>query len=228
MNELQLGIPPAAIRVIDLTIPLQHGMDAFPGEPTASYTPFSSIDDGGIEMWNVTLFSQLGTHVDAPSHFVKGATPVDRLDLTKGIGPATVIDVPLGIPLDGSLVRAHAADLRRTTRALFRTGHSRTLGTDSYWKGFPEFETSAVDALVELGIVFVGIDTPTPSMTRLHEIHHRLLGSEVLLAECLVNVEALSTETYLVCLPLPLVGLDGSPARIVALEAPSPIPTGTS
>ncbi len=211
--------PPAAFRVIDLTIPLRDGMDAFPGEPTAAFAPFSSIDDGGIEMWNVALFSQLGTHVDAPSHFVRGGTPVDRLDVSKGIGPATVIDVPPGRALDGALVRERADDLRRTTRAIFRTGHARTLGTEAYWTGFPEFETSAADALVEFGVVFVGIDTPTPSMTHLHEIHHRLLEDEVLLAECLVNVDHLSTETYLICLPLPLVGLDGSPARVVALEA---------
>lgn len=205
--------------IIDLTIPLSHGMDAFPGEPTAEFTPFSSLSDGGIEMWNVRIFSQLGTHVDAPRHFIAGGRTVEALDLRKCIGPAAVVDVDPSRPLTANQLLGRKPDIQKARRVIIRSGHSSTLGTPSYWQHFPELELDAADCLVDWGVTFVGLDTPTPSIKHLHEVHKLLLGRGVVIAECLINVERLSSMTYLLCLPLPLTGLDGSPARIVALES---------
>jgi arylformamidase len=208
-------------RVVDLTMPISHGMDAFPGEPTARFSRFSSVDDdNGIEMWNVELFSQLGTHLDAPCHFVPGGAGVDTLDLSRCIGPATVLDHP---PSAASVVEPHhlaarEQSLRRTQRALVRTGWDAHVGTPQYWTSIPEISVAAARYLVDLGVVFLGLDTPTPSLTHLHEVHQVLLDADVVITECLVNLGALRDETWIVCLPLPLVGLDGSPVRAVALE----------
>lgn len=207
--------------IIDLTMPISDGMDAFPGEPTAKFSRFSSADDEtGIEMWNVEIFSQLGTHLDAPCHFVPGGAGVDELDLSRCIGPATVVDHPTSAgPLIEPRHLAPVADsLRRTRRALIRTGWDAHRGTPQYWTGIPEITLAAAEYLVELGVVFVGLDTPTPSFTDLHDVHRVLLSAGVVIAECLVNLGDLNAETWLVCLPLPLVGLDGSPVRAVALE----------
>lgn len=206
-------------RIVDLTIPISSGMDAFPGEPTARFTPFSTLGDGGIEMWRVDLFSQLGTHVDAPAHFVEGGAGVDRMDLDALIGPAVVLDVPGSGELGPDAFAARAAELREAGRVLLRTGWSARVGTPGYWSGFPTVSPAAARELVALGVRFVGLDTPTPSTTHLHEVHRVLLEAGVVLAECLVGLERLTLpRVELVALPLPLVGLDGAPARIVAIE----------
>jgi len=208
-------------RIYDLTLPIAHGMDAFPGEPTATFTRFSTIEDGGIEMWAVGLFSQLGTHVDAPRHFLADAATVESLDLSACIGPATVLDVPDDRDVSRADVLARAEQIRDTGRLLLRSGWSRRYGSSGFWAGFPEIGPDIADVLVDLGVRFLGIDTPTPSVAHLHDVHRRLLGAGTVIAECLTGLEQLSTTTYLVCLPLPLVGLDGAPARIVAIE-PAP------
>ena len=202
-------------------MPIAHGMDAFPGEPTARFSRFSSVeDDTGIEMWRVDVFSQLGTHVDAPSHFLPGGTTVNDLDLRRCIGPATVIDHPAsaGLVIEPNHLAASAESLRRTGRALIRTGWDARLGTPRYWTGIPEISGAAAHYLVDLDVVYLGLDTPTPSLTHLHDVHRVLLSAGVVITECLVNLQRLSTETWIVCLPLPLVGLDGSPVRAIALD----------
>lgn len=210
------------MRIVDLTIPISHGMDAFPGEPTASFTPFSTHNGSGIEMWNVDIFSQLGTHVDAPSHFIPGGSTTERLSLRSMIGRVAVVDVP--VTAGESLAAAHLEDsierIRAAGRVIFRSGWDRNLGSAAYWEGFHEMTPDAADLLVSEGVRFVGIDTPTPSSSHLHEVHRILLDAGCVLAECLVNTAQLSEESFLICLPLPLVGIDGAPARIIALEQP--------
>jgi arylformamidase len=206
------------MQIVDLTMPIAHGMDAFPGEPTARFTRFSSLDDGGIEMWDVALFSQLGTHVDAPSHFVAGGTTVESLPLAHGIGPAVVVDLDPAEPITASALAAHEARIRSTGRVVLRTGWDGRVGSPAYWAGSPELDAEGAELLAAWGVVFLGLDVPTPTHSDLHRVHRILLGAGMLLAECLVGVAALEPEFTIVCLPLPLVGLDGSPARVVALQ----------
>jgi arylformamidase len=214
-------VPKKPFGIVDLTMPIADGMEAFPGEPTARFSRFSSVDDAtGIEMWNVEMFSQLGTHLDAPRHFLSSGATVEALDLSRCIGPATVIDhsALAGPVIEPHDMAPHEKSIRHTRRVLIRTGWDRHLGTPQYWTGMPEVSVAAAEYLVELGIVYVGFDTPTPSFTHLHDVHRTLLGAGVVITECLVNLGQLSDETWIVCLPLPLVGLDGSPIRAIALE----------
>lgn len=212
----------AQMRIVDLTIPIAHGMDAFPGEPTARFTPFSTHDDTGIEMWNVEIFSQLGTHVDAPSHFIPGGATNERLPLRSMIGRVAVVDVTVapGAPLTAAHLEDSIHRIRAAGRVILRSGWDRHLGNAAYWEGFAEMTPDTAELLVNAGVRFVGIDTPTPSFTHLHEVHRILLEAGCVVAECLVNTAELSEESFLICLPLPLVGIDGAPARIIALEPP--------
>ena len=204
---------------IDLTIPIADAMPAFPDEPTARFSPFSSIADGGIEMWDVALFSQLGTHVDAPSHFLPGGRTVERLDLDACMGAAVVVDVPAGVQRVGTdLVLPHETRIREAGRVIIRTGWDQHLNTDQYWTSSPELTVELARTLASWDVRFLGLDVPTPSFSDLHEVHEILLGQGMVIAECLVNLTVLHADVLLICLPLPLVGLDGAPARVVALQ----------
>jgi transposase-like protein len=72
------------------------------------------------------------------------------------------------------------------------------------------------------GVVFLGLDTPSPHRTESRHLHETLFLGEMVLAECLVRLGDLRRdEVLLIALPLPLSGLDGSPTRIVAVDAAS-------
>jgi arylformamidase len=169
-------------------------------------------------MSDVMIFSQLGTHFDAPAHFIAGGATSEAVELADCIGPAAVVDVGGRASLDVELFRARERDITATQRVVVNSGWSQRAGSGGYWSGFPELTTEAARLLCSWRVRFLGLDTPTPSLSALHEIHQLLLGHGVVVVECLTGVAALSAVTTVLCLPLPLVGLDGAPVRIVALE----------
>lgn len=207
--------------IVDLTIPIEHAMPAFPGEPTAGFVPFSTIERDDVEMWSLALFTQIGTHIDAPRHFIKGGRAIDRLELSRCIGPAIVIRAPRS-PLesiDRDVFVPYERELRRTRRVLLDTGWSTHVGADDYFDGYPSMTVDAAVLLVEFGVVFLGLDLPSPHRTDFRSLHEALFANEMVVAECLVNLHQLSRdEVFLIALPLKLAGLDGSPARIVAID----------
>jgi arylformamidase len=207
--------------IIDLTMPLRDGMPAFPGEPSATFTPFTTIAHDRVAMSSVAIFSQLGTHLDAPAHFIDGGTPVDQLDLERCVGAAVVIR--LGEQAPGSIIEAadldeHSDSWRSAERVILDTGWSRLAGTGNYFTEWPCLSMAAARRLHDAGVRFLGLDTPSPGDDASNvELHQILLADDGLVAECLVNVHRLPDHFTLICLPLPLVGLDGSPVRAIAL-----------
>lgn len=214
MNSKRRGL-------VDLTMPITPGMAAYPGEPSASFDAYTTIENDDVAMASVTLFSQLGTHIDAPAHFVRGGRTVDQLDLARCVGEAVAIQLgPLeaGSLIDTALLETHRSMLETAERVIVSTGWSRRAGSPNYFRDWPEFTLESVEYLAEFDLLFVGLDTPSPGNDSNNQALHRVMfREEIALVECLVNVDELPAHFELVCLPLPLVGLDGSPVRAIAL-----------
>jgi kynurenine formamidase len=86
-------------RFVDLTHAFSPGIPHWPGFPDEktevlySYEPGTGRLGSGFYAQSFTLVGQWGTHVDAPSHFVKGMRSVDEIDVKEMIMPLVVIDV---------------------------------------------------------------------------------------------------------------------------------------
>jgi kynurenine formamidase len=75
----------------------------------------------------------------------------------------------------------------------------------------------AADYLASSDLKLLGLDTPSPGNDDSNVgLHRALLGAGIALVECLIGVHELPPLVELTCLPLPLVGLDGSPVRALA------------
>src|SRR5881397_1595035 len=84
------NIPP---RVIDLSEPVYTGMPHWPTHPDPLITRVKRIASDGFDMsiiQNMTVHT--GTHVDAPSHFLRDGKPVGKLPLEKFMGEGIVLD----------------------------------------------------------------------------------------------------------------------------------------
>jgi arylformamidase len=210
---------------VDLTLPITDGMPSYPGEPTARFQHYTTIERDQVAMASVGLFSQLGTHVDAPAHFIPGGRTVDELDLSDCIGEAIVIRLgPLepGSVIEETLLEAHLDRLRGAARVILSTGWSSHAGSHQYFTNWPRLSLGAAHLLAGTGIRLLGLDTPSPGDdTNNVALHQLLLADNRIMVECLVNIDALPADRFtLICLPLPLVGLDGSPVRALASTAP--------
>jgi arylformamidase len=157
-----------------------------------------------------------GTHIDAPIHFVDGGSASEAISLDACLGRAWVAD---GRHLRSTITAADVAALAipaGETRVLIRTPNSELWSDPAFRKDFVGLDAAAASALVQLGVVLVGIDylsiapfgDPTPT-------HRTLLERGVVVLEGL-DLRAVEPGPYdIVCLPIRLVGSDGAPARAI-------------
>jgi kynurenine formamidase/acyl carrier protein len=226
-------------RIIDLTMPLEEGMQTFP----THWHPFVEITQLGRhgienrETRKLVLGTHTGTHIDAPRHFVPGGITVDELSLEQLVGPASVLDLTAfdaGEEVDADDL-AKALDGRSAERLLMRFDWDRYLGSMSYYKDSPYLSEKAAQWLVDQGCRLVGMDTAMPDNPK-HGLngakdspnHKLLLQNGIVLLEYMVNLAALDRPVVeLVVAPLKIRGGDGSPVRAFAiLEYPEPDFTG--
>jgi len=200
----------------DISRPLQEGIAAWPGSPGFRVFAHQSIADGaesnasGIEM-----DVHVGTHVDAPAHFIRGGATLDGVGLKPFVGPVYVAEIeePAGIDA-AALDSAEIPD--STERLLLRTKNSddETYLHGPFREDFAALTADGARWVVERGLVLVGIDYL--SIQRFDDppdTHQILLGAGVCILEGL-DLRAVGRGHYgLVCLPLPLVGVEAAPAR---------------
>ncbi|KAI3922417.1 hypothetical protein MKX01_006106 [Papaver californicum] len=186
------------------------------------WLPASIMNGSLANNSEMKLPTHTGTHVDAPGHvfdhYFDAGFDVDTLDLQVLNGPAMLVDVPRNTEVMKSL---HIP--KGVRRVLFRT-----LNTDRKLMWKIEFDTSYVGFmrdgakwLVEnTDIKLVGIDyLSAASYDDLLPSHYVFLeGREIILVEGL-KLDDIEAGLYNVhCLPLRLLGAEGSPIRCILIK----------
>ena len=207
--------------IIDISVPLQSGIPVWPGSPGFRLFQTMRIDAG--EVANVSQLEtdvHIGTHVDAPWHFVSGGKTVEQLSLEVLIGTAVVAHLPQINAVTPEDLEALALP-PNTQRLLLRTRNSQLWANQvsEFQIDFVALTADAAQWVVNQGIQLIGVDYL--SVQRYYDsplTHEILLGAGVVIVEGL-NLTDVAPGLYdLVCLPLKLVGSDGAPARAVLLE----------
>jgi arylformamidase len=213
------------VRCIDLTFPVEEAMPVWPGDPRPEFREVKSLEQDGYAVQSIRFSNHLGTHLDAPSHVIKGGLTLDRIPLETLIGKAILIDFSHK-GKKGRITRSdlqpHGNMLREGTRVLIRTGWDAYSGSAFYFQDFPCLALEAAQDLAERGIALLGMDTPSPSPVDDPEqgIHRTLLGAGIVLLECLTNLHHIrGNECDLIVLPPLFKGFSGSPCRAVAVQS---------
>ena len=198
-------------RIIDVTRPLTPDCVVYAGDTVPE---FRQRDSGMYLISDLRMSSHSGTHIDAPVHYLKKGMTVDEIPLSLLIGECRVVDVT---QVSGKI---SAEDLRGriggATRLLIRTRYS---GTDRFEPDYPCLGLPAARLLTEEGVRCVGIDSPSIEEFNCDgSVHHELLGKGCIIIELLDLSQVVPGIYDLVALPLPLRGMDGSPARVVLCE----------
>ncbi|MBU2948337.1 cyclase family protein [Zobellia uliginosa] len=207
-------------KVIDLTLPIQSGAKGVSIEQAKTL-----VEDG----WNATtlhLYSHSGTHMDAPVHFEVNDQTIDQLPVARFVSQAWVVDLTNIKPKE-SITIAHlgavADKVQKGQSLLLRTGWSKKLGTDEYRDALPGISVELAHWLGAKAINILGVEPPSVAdvnnIQEVTEVHNILMKNDIIIAEGLTNLEALSQpQITLVALPLKVKNGDGAPARIIAIE----------
>jgi kynurenine formamidase len=217
------------MRLVDLSHPVEAGMQVFPGDPAVDSRLAASFPLDGFQVAELHLGTHSGTHVDAPLHTVDGGAAVDDLDLAFLVAPARIVHVP-GLREHDVIrwehVRAQLTNLESDTIVVFRTDWSQHFGTPRYL-AHPVLHVEITEHLLSVGVRVIGVDTLNPDRTQ-HTasagplelpVHAAVLGAGGAIIENLTNLHAVTWRNpWLSALPLRLRGLDGSPVRAVAMQ----------
>ncbi|MEV7607242.1 cyclase family protein [Paenarthrobacter sp. NPDC089322] len=252
LNRLLTGLGSRSISVLDLTSPLSAAT------PTLELpTPFANLIDFSLEevsaynepgpFWkhhNIHTGEHIGTHLDAPVHWVTGreGKDVSRIAPDRLVGPALVLDVSGEVEADSDFlldihhIRAWEAEygpLPRGGWLLIRTGwesrsdsRERFLNNDE--QGMPHSPGLTAECarwiagesgLSGIGVETVGIDAGMAAGQHPpFPAHHFLLGNDKYGITSLRNLGELPpVGAAIIVAPLPIVGGTGSPARVFAL-----------
>lgn len=209
------------MRVLDLTLPLADGTAAGFDIPPATVRLWQPPGDRGWWATDIRLPSHIGTHVDAPRHWLANGRDVDALDLELLVGAAVVLHLENRPDPQEIMVAdlAAAAVAPAAPRWLLATGWDRMHGRREYFTAYPSLAPDTAAWLLERGVRLLGVDMPSLSRHANAALHRTLLADGVVIVEGLRGLTPLASRLEMLCvLPLRLQGADGAPARAVAIE----------
>lgn len=251
LNGLVDALRTGSVEVVDLTAPLSEATpvielpEPFADTPGFSLEELSRYDDRGPAWyWNViTTGEHVGTHFDAPVHWVTGEDGEDVAEVPAGrlVGPAAVIDRSAEAAEDPDYL-LEVADLRRWEERhgplpdggwlLYRTGWDARAGdpdaflnADEKGPHTPGISVECARCLAEeapivgLGVETVGTDAGAAGgFDPPFPVHAFLLGAGKYGVTQLQNLARLpATGAVVVVAPLPIEEGSGSPCRVLAL-----------
>ena len=225
-----------ATKIIDLTQAMYEGMPYWPGG-----VPFEMerlVDyDQGYQLHKFSMGENTGTHVDAPSHFIKGKQPIDGIPLNKLVVPIVMINVQEQSSADPdyqltvSDVEAWEADhgkIESNSLVILNTGWYKKFGDPEQYVNmdsekvmhFPGYSPEAAQLLVERDIAGIGIDTLSLDHGKSKDFatHVIILKENKYQIENMANLDALPPKGAVAVIGvLPIRGGSQAQARIFAL-----------
>jgi arylformamidase len=202
------------MKIYDISLPISPSLPVWPGDPV------EAMDNGAhANVSRLAASVHVGTHVDAPHHFLNDGRMVEALPLNVLTGPCTVVEIPHEAEHVTAEILQRIA-LPRTERLLLKSRNSARWALETEF--FPDFLAISPDGarfLVDHGVRLVGVDylsvAPYEQSVPTHTI---LLQAGVIVVEGLNLAEVPPGAYDLYCLPLKLVGSDGAPARTILIE----------
>src|SRR6266702_2051694 len=162
--------------LIDLSQPLDWNVPVYPGDPPFSSQQSCTVDKDGYSVHALSCSSHVGTHIDAPSHFIADGATIDQIPPSAFILSALVLDVSHKKErecISWDTVEPVADRIRPGTAVLFHTGWSRYWGGDSHTTGqyqpgryfeHPWLAADVAERLVALGVRLIGVETMSPTL----------------------------------------------------------------
>lgn len=197
----------------------------FPGNPRLKLDgPHNRVNGKNREfVYDLTLCTQSGTHVQGPHYFRKEGEKIDGFPLSDFEGPCVVVDLQKrGTDTTSEdLERLIAMEERALPVLILRTGHMDEILKEGRLDPSrrPGLSTDAAEFITTgthfrlVGIDSVGLESRS---TENFEVNVHLCRHGILLLEGLVNLFSVkSRQAFLEAFPLKIRGVEGTPCRAV-------------
>lgn len=209
--------------IIDLTQSISPTLKQFPGSPDVTFIKWSKYEIEGYNLEAMFLSTHTGTHMDAPSHFIKEGYSVDKIDVNRFIMSSTHIirihkDSNELISLE-DIVNS-GVSISTGDSIIFSTGWEKHYFSDNYMSSNPGLSIEAATYLIDNKINTVAIDSPSIDAGKDSSFiaHQALLKNNIIIIENLCNLEKINKNNFtFIAVPLKIIGATGSPIRALAI-----------
>jgi len=226
--------------IIDLTHTLTP---EFPFIPVKKLTypfeliPMATLKDNGVEANSWKIHEHLGTHTDAPNHFIQGQKSLDQIDLKDLIVPVVVIDIEAKAS-KSSDAELTVEDINKFEKefgkipehscVMMYSGWEKHLndslfvGLDSKQvKHYPGFSNDAIKFLLtERSVAGIGVDVLSfdPGTDENYTGHKTLFEAGKWGVECVANLNKIPKTGATIIVAAPKIGkATGGFSRIIAV-----------
>lgn len=179
--------------------------------------------------YTLQMEAGIGTHMDAPSHCIRGGLSISDLSLEKLVSPCVVIDVSSRSREDYKITVQDIRDfeenygrIQKRTFVMFHTGWGRFWNTPWHYRNnyiFPSISKDSALFLLDREITGIGIDTLSPDLPQDDfPVHHVLLNAEKYIVENITSLEKMPpTGAFSLALPLKIQHGTEAPIRLIGL-----------
>lgn len=199
---------------IDISQPLNNKLAHWPGDqPFHYHTPVTKEMTGSVNIGRITSSTHVGTHADAPFHFLKDGSKILDLEIDRYIGPCKVIDLSDFQAIDETALKSKS--ISYTERLLIRT--SLPNNPTRFPNEVSPITPDGAAYMHAIGVKLVGVDAPSVDPITSKELagHHALFKQDIHILENVMLDEIKEGDYELIALPLPLADADGSLVRAV-------------
>lgn len=224
--------------IIDLTHIVTPDIATWPG--TCGYKPIKILDYDDVrtgpqfKVYTFELYASAGTHMDAPSHCIKGGLNISQIPIEQLILPLFVIDVSskcfpeYAITVNDILefenkygkITPNSLVVGYTGWSKFWEQPEKYRNADTNGKmHFPKFSAEAANLLIDRDVAAIGIDTLSPDGSDYEfPVHQIILKKNKYIIENVANCDKVPAIGALaIVFPLKLDQATESPIRCAAL-----------
>ena len=144
-------------QVIDITVRMDEDLILYPGDQPPAVRRVSAIAEGAaLTCSELVLGCHLGTHVDAPAHFIESGRTVEQLELRHFYGKAIVAE----FPACDRITEEMAAGVRVPPgcHVLIKTRNSELLRRKGFEPNYCTLAPEAAERLLESRPLSIGFD----------------------------------------------------------------------
>lgn len=205
------------MKLIDITQAYEPGMKRYGSIADFEYEWLRHYDKGsGMAISRVTFTSHLGTHVDAPYHFLKTGRRVDEISLEILCGNVRVIDARGRKVITEQFLRKQETNC---SRLIFLTDNTDMMAAKEEFENV-YFSPEACRYMAGCGVQLIGIDyfSVDAKGDKKRLAHMPLLQAGIVILEGLVLRDVEPGVYELWCLPLKFRKLEAAPCRAVLIS----------
>jgi arylformamidase len=206
-------------KIIDISWPISTATTGYKDRSIVHFDDVKSFSKDGVRETSFQLSSHTGTHVDAPSHFLKDGKTIDELPLERFVGQCKVLDMTVVVErITRDALIEHDSSIEEGDIVLLRTTNSDISPVDKFSPHFVYLEVTGAQYLIDKKIKAVGIDyLGIEHSQQGHPTHENLMHADIGIIEGLRLGHVKAGDYFMICLPLYTIGLEAAPARAVLM-----------